>query len=307
MDYRDYYKILGVDKKASQPDIKKAYRKLAVKYHPDKNPDNKSAEEKFKEISEAYEVLGDPEKRKQYDELGANWNQYQHGFDPRHGAGPRGSRHYEYRGDPNDFFGGGSGFSDFFEAFFGQSQGSPFGWDPNAMYDRPGGDLTGEVNITLKEAFQGTARIIDLGGEKIKVKIRPGAYDGLKLRVKGKGQKGARGKAGNLYLTVRVKPDPNFTRKGDDLYIQQPMDLFTAMLGGKLTVNTLSGQVTITLPPETQNGKQVRLKGKGMPRYGASGKGDLYVTLEVKLPKKLSSYQQELIKSLKESYRPTSV
>lgn len=315
MDYKDYYKILGVDKKASQGDIKKAYRKLAVKYHPDKNPDSSGSEDKFKEISEAYEVLSDKEKRKLYDKLGANWKHYQNGgYDPSGRShqyaqgGPGGQYHYEFQGDPGDFFGRGSGFSDFFESFFGGSGRSSGGFSGSTRFsdfggDMPVSDLAGELNISLQEAFRGTERIIDLGREKLKVKIKPGAYDGLKLRVKGKGEKGHRGTAGNLYLTIRIEPHSTIERKGDNLYMEVPIDLFTALLGGKQKIYTLSGHVNITIPEGTQNGKQLRLKGKGMPVYGTNTRGDLYLKLHVKLPKRLNNEQKIMVKKLKESYQ----
>jgi len=300
MDYKDYYQVLGVNKKATQDEIKKAYRKLAVKYHPDKNPGVKSAEEKFKEISEAYEVLGDPEKRKQYDNLGANWKQYQQGgFDQGPSAGRGRSRTYPYGAPEEDLFGG-SGFSDFFESFFGRGRGhaGPFG---QGDYDFPGGDLTGEIPVTLEEAYHGTERIVDLGGEKIKVKIKPGAYEGLTLRAKGKGQKGHSGKAGDLHLTISVQPHPVYQRTGDDLHMEQSVDLFTAMLGGKQEISTLSGKINITLKEGTQNGKVVRLKGKGMPVYGKPGQhGDLYIKLLVKLPEHLTPLQRQMIQKLQQ-------
>ncbi|MEQ9403591.1 MAG: DnaJ C-terminal domain-containing protein [Cyclobacteriaceae bacterium] len=300
MDYKDYYKILGVDKKASQDEIKKAYRKLAVKYHPDKNPDDKAAEEKFKEISEAKEVLGDPEKRVRYDELGANWKQYeQAGFGSSGTAGGRpGQYHYEFQGDPAEMFGG-SGFSDFFESLFGQSYGRSTGFGQEVT----GSDLAGEVSISLQEAYSGTERIADLGHEKIRVKIKPGTYEGLKLRVKGKGQKSSKGKAGDLFLTVRVLPDSTYERKGNDLYMNQSIDLFEALLGGKLEIATLSGKVNINVPEGTQNGKILRLKGKGMPVYGKKGNGDLFVKLVVKMPAQLTQEQKEQVKKLKESFQ----
>jgi len=299
MEYKDYYQILGVDKNASQDEIKKAYRKLAVKYHPDKNQGNKTAEEKFKEISEANEVLGDPEKRKQYDKLGANWKQYQHaGFDNRTYGGDR-SRTYSYGGGDSDFFGG-SGFSDFFESFFGRgSQFRSRGFE-NTGFEFPPSDLTGEISITLEEAFHGTERLIDLGGEKINVKIKPGAYDGLTLRAKGKGQKSPSGKAGDLHLNIKVLPHPMYERKGNDLHMEASVDLFTALLGGKQEVQTLSGKINITLTEGSQNGKVVRLKGKGMPIYGKNGQhGDLYLKLMVKLPAHLTAHQKQLLHKLK--------
>lgn len=313
MEYKDYYKTLGVDKKASQEEIKKAYRKLAIKYHPDKNQGDKAAEEKFKEIGEANEVLSDPEKRKLYDELGSNWKQYQQaGYNPGAGRrkqyqGNQGGQYYTFEGDPSDFFGGGSDFSDFFESFFGSRTGRAGGYSGSQGFggsnaNTPGSDLSGEIGISLQEAFAGTERILDTGTEKIKVKIKPGAYDGLKLRVKGKGEKGRGGQDGNLYLTIKVQTNSIYKRKGNDLYMEVPVDLFTALLGGKQEVQTLSGKVNVTIAEGTQNGKQLRLKGKGMPVYGKNKNGDLYVKLLVKLPEKLNARQKELVKELRDSF-----
>lgn len=296
MDYKDYYKVLGVDKKASQDDIRKAYRKLAVKFHPDKNPNNKAAEDKFKEINEAYEVLSNPENRKKYDTMGSNWKQYeqQGGYQGQ----PGGQYSYEY-GDPNDIFGD-SGFSDFFKSFFGGASGRP-GGQRQSQRDIPGGDLVGNVNISLQEAYTGTERIVDLGTEKLRVKIKPGAYNDLKLKLKGKGQQGRTGRPGDLYITVNIQPHSIFRREGDDLYVNLPVDAFTLMLGGKIPVATLSGEVNITVPEGTQNGKQLRLKGKGMPVYGKDEYGDLYVKIEARLPEKLTKEQKQLIKKLHET------
>jgi curved DNA-binding protein len=304
MDYKDYYKILGITKSADQAEIKKAYRKLAVKYHPDKNPGNKAAEERFKEVSEAYEVLADPEKKKKYDSLGENWRSFQNNGGARHGnSNPRGQQyHYEFDGDPSQFFGQ-SDFSEFFESFFGRSakQNRSSGDESDFGFSNVGTDLAGEIPITLQEAYDGTKRIVDIDGEKIRVTIKPGAFDGLQLKVKGKGEKSPSGRAGNLYLTIRVADHPVFKRKGDDLYMDVPVDVFTAMLGGKQEITTLSGRVHVTIAEGTQNGKTLRLPGKGMPVYGKSGQfGDLYVKIDVVLPTHLTTEQKDLVRKLKE-------
>jgi curved DNA-binding protein len=302
MDYKDYYAVLGVGKKATQEEIKKAYRKLAVKYHPDKNQGNKIAEDKFKEISEAHEVLGDPEKRKQYDQLGANWKQYQQGGFNQQPPGGGAYRRYSYGGNDSDYFGSG-GFSDFFESFFGggrQQRSNPFAAE---NFDFQPSDLTGEISISLEEAYHSTERIVDLGGEKIRIKVRPGAYDGLTLRAKGKGQKSPSGRTGDLHLNIKVLPHNRYERRGDDLHMEAPLDLFTALLGGKQEVESLSGKINITLKEGTQNGKIVRLKGKGMPVYGKAGQhGDLYIKLIVKLPEHLTAHQRQLIDKLKSEF-----
>lgn len=299
MDYKNYYSVLGVGKKATQEEIKKAYRKLAVKYHPDKNEGNKTAEEKFKEISEAYDVLGDADKRKQYDNLGANWKQYQNAG---YGEGPfsGNTSRKAYKTGTNSGHFDPSGFSDFFESFFGRGRRGPFATHD---FDFTPSDLTGEIAISLEEAYHGTERIVDLGGEKIKVKIKPGAYDGLTLRAKGKGQKSPGGKAGDLHLNIKVLDHPVFERRGDDLHMEAHVDLFTALLGGKQEVTTLGGKMNITLQEGTANGKLVRLKGKGMPVYGKPGQhGDLYIKLLVKLPEHLTAHQRQLLQKLKAEF-----
>jgi curved DNA-binding protein len=307
MEYKDYYKILGVDKKAGKDEIKKKYRKLAQKYHPDRNPDNKAAEEKFKEISEAYEVLSDDDKRAKYDQLGANWQQYQHGgaggFDfsqwAQQGAGKR------YRSASFDEVFGSTGFSDFFESFFGGGgfSGAGFGSRQGRRTTHrhiKGQDYQAELRLNLTDAYHGVSTVLDVNGEKIKVNIKPGVKDGQKLRVKGKGGKSPTGgESGNLILKINVVNNTNFTVNGNDLHLVQDVDLYTAVLGGKITVNTLKGPISINIPKETQNGKVLRLKKLGMPVYGKKDEfGDLYVKINVVLPKNLTAEEQELFKKL---------
>ena len=310
MEYRDYYKILGVDKKASQEEIKKAYRKLALKYHPDKNPDNKEAEEKFKLLNEANDVLSDPEKRKKYDTLGENWQQYQqaggaHGQGPfGFGQGPHQGQTFYYEGDPEDLFGkaGASGFSDFFEAFFGsRSRGAGGDRGSGAQTHFKGQDYESEMEITLEEAFHGASRIIQLGKEKLRITTKPGAYDGQLLRIKGKGGKGGSARHhGDLYIRVRIKPHSIYHRKGSDLYTTKDLDLYTPLLGGEVILSTLHGNIKVKVPAGTQNGRTIRIKGKGMPIYGKTNVyGDLYVKWQVTIPVHLSDEEKKLFEELR--------
>ncbi|MGC4034336.1 MAG: J domain-containing protein [Chitinophagaceae bacterium] len=306
MEYRDYYQILGVDKKASQDDIKKAFRKLAVKYHPDKNQGDKEAEAKFKQINEANEVLSDPEKRKKYDTLGENWNKYQHTGEGQQGGNPFGAgQGFQYEGDLNDFFGqyggnSGSGFSDFFEAFFGGSGRSTNTKAKGRTSHFKGQDYEAQMEITLEEAYHGTSRLIQLENEKLRITTKPGAYDGQRLRIKGKGGKGSTVEyTGDLYVRVHVLPDAVFERRGNDLIKQETIDLYTAVLGGDAVIDTMSGKIKIKVMPGTQNGKQVRIKGKGMPIYDSSEHGDLYVVLNALIPERLSDEQKQLFEKLK--------
>jgi curved DNA-binding protein len=313
MEYKDYYKILGVDRNASEKEIKKAYRRLARKYHPDVNPDDKEAEERFKEINEAQEVLTDPEKRRKYDQLGANWQQWQHmgrdpsGFDWSQWTtrAPGGGRvHVEY-GDLGDLFGGafgGGGFSDFFEAIFGGvgRQGPQTWTGTRQARPRRGQDYEQPVEITLEEAFSGTRRVLEKDGRRIEVKIPPGVKTGSKVRIAGEGAPSpGRGATGDLYLKVTVLPHKVFERQGDDLYCEVPVDLYTAILGGETNVPTLKGTVSLKIPPETQGGRTFRLKGQGMPLLRDSNKhGDLYAKVKLVLPKSLSTKEKELFREL---------
>ncbi|MFD2244861.1 DnaJ C-terminal domain-containing protein [Pontibacter ruber] len=310
MEYKDYYKILGVEKSASQADIKKAYRALAKKYHPDKTKGDKAAEEKFKDISEAYEVLGDEAKRKQYDELGSNWRQFQQGgyggsgrqYQRQPGGGFGGGY---YEGDMGDMFGGaGGGFSDFFQQFFG---GGGFGGQRAGGGGRAakGQDYEAEMEISLEEAYSGTSRLLNLHGQQLRITTKPGVADGQVLKIKGKGgPAGAGGTAGDLYMRVLVRKHPDFERKGNDLYTKLPLDMYTAILGGEAQVQTLTGQLKLKIPAGTQNGKALRLRGKGMPVYGKTDQhGDLYVDIEVKLPTHLSAEERELLQRLRELHQ----
>ncbi len=315
MEYKDYYKTLGVDKKASQDEIKKAFRKLALKYHPDKNPENKEAESKFKLINEANEVLSDPEKRKKYDELGENWSHFQpgeaysSGKSYRPGGFGTGQGHtFHYGGDINDLFGNtkGSGdFSDFFETFFGSfGNKSPGGYNSGEFEFQKGQDYEAEMEVSLEEAFSGTSRIIQLENEKIRISTRPGIYDGQLLRIKGKGGRGSsRSAQGNLIVRIRVKPHIIYKRSRNDLKMEHTVDFFTAVLGGETLINTLHGKVKVKISPGTQNGKTLRIKGKGMPVFETKNKfGDLLVRLNVIIPQTLTSEQKELFEQLKKSF-----
>jgi curved DNA-binding protein len=304
MEYKDYYKILGVDRNAEEKEIKKAYRKLARQYHPDVNPGDKAAEEQFKDINEAYEVLSDPEKRQKYDQLGSNWQQWQRmGRDPggfdwsqwSSGAQPGSGRtRVEYRdlGDLGDLFRG-RDFSDFFQSIFG-GMGAP------QAHPRRGQDYTQPVEITLEEAFRGATRMIQKDGRRLEVKIPPGVRTGSKVRVAGEGGPGmAGGVSGDLYLEVTVLPHFVFEREGDDLRCEVTVGLYTAVLGGEVNVPTLSGDVMLKIPPETQGGRTFRLRGKGLPSLRHPQKhGDLYAKLRIQIPQKLSQREKELFREL---------
>lgn len=294
MDYKDYYKILGVERSASQDEIKKAYRKLAVKYHPDKNPDDKVAEEKFKEISEAYQVLGNADTRKKYDELGANWKQYENSGFSGFGGGQGFSA---------------SGFSDFFDMFFGGQGGAGFdihdfmGGMGGGRTTRPakGRDLNASISLTLLEAYQGSQRLLDVGGNTIKMNIKPGVRDGQVLRLKGKGNPGRNGgDNGDLLIKVSIMNDHTYQRDGDDLIRNINIDIYTAILGGKITINTLKGDVNVPIKPQTQNNSTLRLKGLGMPHYDKDGAGALLLKVQLLLPEHFSQKELELIKEAKD-------
>ena len=294
MEYKDYYKILGVDKSAKPDQIRKAFRDLAKKHHPDKNPNNKSAEEKFKEINEAYEVLKDPEKKKRYDELGSSWKNYSNngGQQPDFDWG-------QWANQSQGRSSGSGNFSDFFESIFGGGYG---GGSTGSRRNRSfrGEDMQAVMDLSLEEVVKGSQRLVNIGGQSIKLSIKPGAKNDQILRMKGKGSPGYNGgEAGDLLISIRVLRNPLFEVKANDLYTDLYIDVFTAVLGGKVTLNTLDKAVSITIPPGTDSGKTLRLKGAGVPDYGQPDKrGELYVRILVRVPKNLSQKEKELFMEL---------
>lgn len=289
MDYKDYYKTLGVDRKASDDDIRKAYRKLAKQYHPDYNPNNKQAEERFKEINEAYEVLSDSKKRSHYDRLGSDYSQWQRRGAPgdfnwdQYGGGFGGGTRVEYE-DLNEMFGSG-GFSDFFQTIFGMGgAGASRGRAQPQGYQQ-------ELEITLDEAYKGTTRVLQTDGKQKQVRIPAGVRTGSKVRVANAGPNGL-----DLYLIIDVKDDQRFERRGNDLHTTATVSIFTAILGGEADVQTLDAKVKLTIPPGTQPEQVFRLAGRGMPHLkNPNDKGDLFVRLKVQVPKYLSPKQRELL------------
>lgn len=337
MEYKDYYKILGVSRNATDKEIKAAYRRLARKYHPDLNPGNKEAEEKFKEINEAYEVLSDPEKRRRYDQFGAEWQRFQQapgaqGFDFadwfRRYAGSQARTRFEAGFGP-------SGFSDFFDLLFGDlGFGRSRGRTEQRTQARPrrGEDYEHTVEIGLEEVLTGTTKGLDVavpqicgncggmgavgtricpvcGGtgyvtarKRLEVKIPPGVREGSRVRIAGEGGPGlGGGPPGDLYVKVHVRPHPRFEVQGDDLLTEVEVGLYTAVLGGEVEVPTLTGRVMMKVPPETQNGTLFRLRGLGLPRSGEPGqRGDLLVRVKVRLPQRLSERERTLFRELQQ-------
>lgn len=318
MAYIDYYQVLGVDKKASQDDIKRAFRKLARKYHPDLNPNDATAKDKFQAINEANEVLSDPEKRKKYDEYGEHWKhadefeaqkraqQQAGGFGGFGGAGFGGSGAgfgtdgggtYWYSSDGQEFSGSNAGgFSDFFEQMFGHR--TRRGGGANAGFR--GQDYHADLNLSLREAAKTHKQILTVNGKQVRITIPAGVANGQVIKLKGYGGEGINGgPAGDLYITFVIPDDSVFKRLGDDLYVDVTVDLYTALLGGDQLVDTLDGQVKLKVKPETQNGTKVRLKGKGFPVYKKEGQfGDLIVTYSVKLPTNLTEQQKEMFRKI---------
>ena len=295
MEFKDYYKILGLTKSADKNEIKSAYRKLAQKYHPDKNKGDKTAEEKFKDISEAYAVLSDPEKRKKYDTLGSSWNRYRstggqgqdfnwqdwfsHGGGRQTGGSPF--------GNIGDMFGGRGGF------------GSNF---MNKSKPVNGRDYKTTVNITLQEAYTGTSRLLQVGDEKMEIKFKAGIASGHTQKISGKGYPGENGgKSGNLIITTEVLPEKGIERKGNDLYLDKTINLYDAIFGADIQLEFFGNKIKIKIPKETQAGKKLKLKNQGMPLYNLPGsKGDLYVTFNIKIPEKLTDEELELFSKLRD-------
>jgi DnaJ-class molecular chaperone len=318
MEFKDYYQTLGVSKSSSEKEIKQAYRKLARKYHPDVNPGDKSAESRFKEINEAYEVLGDPEKRRKYDELGANWRMYEQAQQQGQAwpgdmggswninmGGPGGYRTMTEE-EMQDLFGNQDPFSDFFRTFFGGGGGRETSGRQRAGRARSqkGRDIEHEVELTLEEAFHGAMRRISIkqGGHarSVDVRIPAGVKDGSRVRAAGEGESGSNGGAsGDLYLRVHLRPHPIFERKGNDLHAKIAVPVTTAVLGGEAQVPTISGSVRLKIPETTQSGQVFRLKGHGMPVVGKSDeRGDLYATVDAQLPRSLTKEQRQHYEAL---------
>ncbi len=321
MEYKDYYKILGVDRDASQEEIKKKYRKLAAKYHPDKNQDDPTAQKKFTDLGEAYEVLKDPDKRKLYDKAGSDWKKYERAggdaqdFDWSQYAGRGQGHQYRVNVDFDEMFGGSrsqggqrgqgaSPFSSFFDSLFGG--GDPFGGQQrqpdsrSRRFESSKGvrDAEATIDISLKEAIEGTTKQFRVNGERIKVNIPAGIEDGKRLKLKGQGTQSLTGQKGDLYLKIRVNPEEGYERRGNNIYYDHPVDLYTTVLGGETTVTTLKGKVKLTIPPETQNGKLFRLRGHGVPKSGGR-RGDFYVRVRIEIPENLNSEERELFRKLK--------
>ncbi len=310
MEYPDYYKILGVDRNASREEIRKAYRRLARKYHPDVNPGDKHAEEKFKQINEAYEVLSDDDKRRKYDRLGRSYRHWQQmggqpgGFDwAQWGSGQPGGFRVEFT---EADMGAGDPFSEFFRAVFGGGAGRTRSRGRGARSSMRGPDLEVVALITLDDAYHGTVRTVQIGQRQLNVKIPPGARDGTRIRLRGKGERGyAGGQPGDLHVIVKVAQHPVFERQGDDLHMDLKVPLYTAVLGGTVRVPTLEGEVKLRIRPGMQSGQSVRLRGKGMSNLKQRHViGDLYAHILVQVPENLSDTERRLFEQLRDLRSP---
>lgn len=293
MAFIDYYKILGLSKNASETDIKKAYRKLARKYHPDVNPNDKEAEKKFKEINEANEVLSNPENRKKYDEYGKDW---------KHAEEYEKARQQEhYQRSTHDPFGGYSeeDYSDFFSSMFGgRSTGSRY---QGRQVKFRGQDLNAELHLNLNDVYKTHKRTLTINNKNIRITIPAGLENGQTIKIKGHGGQGINGGPnGDLYIKFSIVNNTKFKRDGDNLYSSIDIDLYKALLGGEQMVDTFDGKVKLNIKPETENGTKVKLKGKGFPKYKKEGQfGDLFITYNIKIPKNLSHKEKELFTELK--------
>ncbi len=308
MDFIDYYKTLGVSKTATQDEIRSAYRKLARKHHPDLNPNDKEANKKFQQINEANEVLSDPEKRKKYDQYGKDWQHAEAFEKAQQSAGRQGRGGSSAPGGEEGFggwsgdggFGGGNGeeFSDFFESLFGRSAGGGAGSQTRFR----GQDYQAELQLSLENAYTTHQQVLTVNGKNIRITIPAGVENGQVIKLKGHGAPGVNGGPdGDLYITFHIADDPRWRRDGNDLYAKVPLDLYTAMLGGETTLDTLGGKVKLKVKPLTSNGTTVRLKGKGFPVYKKEGSfGDLFVSLEVQLPTNLTEKEKELFRQLQD-------
>ncbi|HWZ14187.1 MAG TPA: J domain-containing protein [Mucilaginibacter sp.] len=301
MAFIDYYQTLGINKTASDKDIKTAYRKLARKYHPDLNPNDTEAHKKFQQLNEANEVLSDPEKRKKYDKYGENWQhgeEYEKYAQQQQQSRPRGTYSGGQSGGFEGFEGFGSDdFSDFFQSMFGQrGGGSARGGQPKYR----GQDYNAELHLSLKESAETHKQTLTVNGKNIRITIPAGVENGQTIKIAGHGGAGANGgPAGDLYITFVVADDPRFKRNGSDLYATVKLDLYTAVLGGEITVDTLNGKVKIKVKPETQNGTKVKLTGKGLPVYKKEGEfGDLYITYDIQIPVSLTEKEKKLFEEL---------
>lgn len=299
MAFIDYYKTLGISKTASADEIKKAYRKLARKYHPDMNPNDKEAEKKFKEINEANEVLSNPENRAKYDKYGEHWRhgeQYEQAQQQQ-----RQRQQYSTSGFSGADFAEGEDFSDFFQSMFGSGFGRSSRGSASGKFK--GQDISAELNLNLRDAAKTHQQTFEINGKKVRITIPAGIYDGQQIKLKGHGNPGVNGGPnGDLYITFNIAEDKDFKRDGDDLRTTVDIDLYTAVLGGEVNIKTLDSSVKLKVKPETQNGTTVRLKGKGFPVYKKEGAfGDLYVTFNVKIPTNLTEKQKQLFQQLKNS------
>jgi curved DNA-binding protein len=303
----DYYKVLGVEKNASEKDIKSAYRKLARKFHPDLNPNDKEAKKKFQEINEANEVLSDPEKRRKYDQYGKDW-QHADEFQRAEQQQQQQQQRRSYSSATSGFPGMDeeSGFSDFFENLFG-GRGRTSGGGRSMKFR--GEDYTAELELTLRDAYTTHKQELNVNGKKIRITIPAGIENGQTIKISGHGGPGINGgPAGDLYIKFSIANDPRFRRLGNDLHTTADIDLYTAILGGEITLETLDGKIKFNVKPETQSGSKIKLKGKGFPVYKSNGDfGDLYVTFSVKIPQNLTDKEKELYSQLAKINREKSV